>query len=1024
MSDEQLPAPSTDSTANCASDSSANLPDTIGQTFAQILNESTSDPLPTPNAATEPRETTAAMRLRGQLSGLFKNTRMPSDDDSSSTSGSSQAGQSAISAAIGAAVNGATVSSVELTTGSMQRLSPSGQGTKDHSYYMELVKAHPKYKPIAYSNDWLYELFADVIFGDYSTTSNVQDIARHGIFVELLILPFMHEAEANTTLAHIGHVANTLRRDLRNYIQKDRWNTVDDALVVLLDGANEFAGLLPSYGICRALRDALGTNMGVRYALSYPMKKDWVFLYETEVKNSVAHAVSIVTNGDIVLSQYVAAEVSKNLASYFHATLSACSHIDMTGARRNAYTFDTAGAIAAVGKLQLSLEARRSRTATATPSSRNEALASCSAQMRALFTNTDWMAEETIPKGTGKFESRLITLFTHLQAQCASINNKADVTEIQGLLAKTLDRLTINIRRFQGVLAFTDKFGGLSRDEFCAVALRAVGLDSLGPIKQDKEALVRLHKLIEFELQIFHAQNIDKIPSALRHTFEKENSVFRGRELTTCIMLYPILIASTLGDFAKGLPPSEIRRDFVSLFGRNTGAMSWLKHKGEPAGVTALIGLEGHHPNDSVGALANRIRLRVNEAQASSTASNQQTPDGDTREDFVSLVHHEQDEEVEVDLTDNEEELGEDDEFPDEDADNPLKDNPIVVYHVRHKVPSYISSDWGPYWREYEKTLRLSHGRKAARRSRHAEEDIVSNYQYFRQFGEMPPWSIPGGSRSTTTTTTVVTTPPAPEAYKHYYFAYGSNLSEEQVQKRTPYAKLVCRAALKDYKLTFVTYNYGWKGGVANIEKSEGDTVYGLVWSFTDDMLTKMDRFEGHPTKYRRVDVKVTQLPGINEDGSVIEGAETSEEPVILDAIAYEIVSKYDISDWQPASDKYYGQIKDGCEKFHLPLGPLEAAQKFSTENKKERSYSYSGNYWGDYDGYDDLAEDDAAGGRYPRRGSSYYSDFDWERNRGAGSSTRSYSTPTSNSGARTSSIFDPEKWHLDMSKDWWNEAP
>ncbi|KAM9431898.1 gamma-glutamylcyclotransferase [Clarias gariepinus] len=81
------------------------------------------------------------------------------------------------------------------------------------------------------------------------------------------------------------------------------------------------------------------------------------------------------------------------------------------------------------------------------------------------------------------------------------------------------------------------------------------------------------------------------------------------------------------------------------------------------------------------------------------------------------------------------------------------------------------------------------------------------------------------------------------------YFAYGSNLLKERLELRNPSATMQSVAKLQDYKLVFGNHNgvvsKRWRGGVASIEPSKGDTVWGVVWRINTAHLTSLDRQEG-----------------------------------------------------------------------------------------------------------------------------------------------------------------------------------
>uniref|UniRef100_A0A674NXN6 Gamma-glutamylcyclotransferase b n=1 Tax=Takifugu rubripes TaxID=31033 RepID=A0A674NXN6_TAKRU len=77
------------------------------------------------------------------------------------------------------------------------------------------------------------------------------------------------------------------------------------------------------------------------------------------------------------------------------------------------------------------------------------------------------------------------------------------------------------------------------------------------------------------------------------------------------------------------------------------------------------------------------------------------------------------------------------------------------------------------------------------------------------------------------------------------YFAYGSNLLKERLQLKNPSAIVHCVARLKDYKLVFGNHkglaSDRWHGGVATIEHSPGDEVWGVVWKMNISDLESLD---------------------------------------------------------------------------------------------------------------------------------------------------------------------------------------
>src|ERR1700753_2463662 len=81
---------------------------------------------------------------------------------------------------------------------------------------------------------------------------------------------------------------------------------------------------------------------------------------------------------------------------------------------------------------------------------------------------------------------------------------------------------------------------------------------------------------------------------------------------------------------------------------------------------------------------------------------------------------------------------------------------------------------------------------------------------------------------------------------RHTYFAYGSNLSVQQMAQRCPGAVNPRPATLADHDWLI---NHR---GVATIERFDGGEVHGVLWQVTDHDLATLDSAEGVPVRYRR----------------------------------------------------------------------------------------------------------------------------------------------------------------------------
>ena len=74
---------------------------------------------------------------------------------------------------------------------------------------------------------------------------------------------------------------------------------------------------------------------------------------------------------------------------------------------------------------------------------------------------------------------------------------------------------------------------------------------------------------------------------------------------------------------------------------------------------------------------------------------------------------------------------------------------------------------------------------------------------------------------------------------KHLYFAYGSNMSREQMEMRCPGAIYVGRGILKGYQFVIDSVGY------ASVSPSTEDVVEGAVWLINEQNEESLDRYEG-----------------------------------------------------------------------------------------------------------------------------------------------------------------------------------
>ena len=100
------------------------------------------------------------------------------------------------------------------------------------------------------------------------------------------------------------------------------------------------------------------------------------------------------------------------------------------------------------------------------------------------------------------------------------------------------------------------------------------------------------------------------------------------------------------------------------------------------------------------------------------------------------------------------------------------------------------------------------------------------------------------------------------------YFAYGSNLDQKQIKDRCPCFKLVGIAKKTGFQLIFPRCSKKQKGGVASIEESKGDVVWGALYELTLEDVRQLDKKEGVNRKYYR---KICDFGVVQPDGTPVQ---------------------------------------------------------------------------------------------------------------------------------------------------------
>jgi gamma-glutamylcyclotransferase (GGCT)/AIG2-like uncharacterized protein YtfP len=101
-----------------------------------------------------------------------------------------------------------------------------------------------------------------------------------------------------------------------------------------------------------------------------------------------------------------------------------------------------------------------------------------------------------------------------------------------------------------------------------------------------------------------------------------------------------------------------------------------------------------------------------------------------------------------------------------------------------------------------------------------------------------------------------------------YYFAYGSNMSHDQMCNICPNAKFINKVWLAGYKFVYDGYSQTRKCPVANIilpdkdNDNDNDIVWGGLYEIDESCKDELDRREGYPCAYNRKQLIVKDNSG------------------------------------------------------------------------------------------------------------------------------------------------------------------
>ncbi len=138
-------------------------------------------------------------------------------------------------------------------------------------------------------------------------------------------------------------------------------------------------------------------------------------------------------------------------------------------------------------------------------------------------------------------------------------------------------------------------------------------------------------------------------------------------------------------------------------------------------------------------------------------------------------------------------------------------------------------------------------------------------------------------------------------------------MDEQQMLERCPDAKLIGKYVLKDYRLVFNIFSPKRQCGCADVVRSDGSEVWGLVYELTETDLGKLDGHEAHPNKYKRFTAVVNDGSGQDREVEVYGVVEKNPKHI-------------------PPSSQYFSIIADAAEKYHFPETYQKSLKSFTVQ--------------------------------------------------------------------------------------------
>jgi len=142
------------------------------------------------------------------------------------------------------------------------------------------------------------------------------------------------------------------------------------------------------------------------------------------------------------------------------------------------------------------------------------------------------------------------------------------------------------------------------------------------------------------------------------------------------------------------------------------------------------------------------------------------------------------------------------------------------------------------------------------------------------------------------------------------YFAYESDIDPEVMAKRCAVFRFRFVAHLPEHKLVFPLVSESWGGGVASVEPTQGETVWGVIYEVPDAQAKALDKLQAAEGRETRTRVEVMDREGKRHQ-----------------AVTYRAK---DNSPRHKPSKRFIQTVVGGSRKWELPAGWIAGVEELT----------------------------------------------------------------------------------------------